>query len=246
MLAVDGVSVAFGGVKALDQVSFEVEEGVVCGVIGPNGAGKTTLFDVVSGLGRPVEGRVRVDGRDVTGLPPVRRARAGVRRTFQRTQVFGRLTVEDNVLAALDWHGGGGGLAADLVGLPARRRLERDRRERVAEVLELCGLDGQREAYAAALPVGGRRLVELARALADRPRLLLLDEPTSGLDAAQTARLAEVVRSLETTVLLVEHDMGFVMDVCDRIVVLDLGRVIAAGPPAEIREDPVVRAAYLG
>ncbi|MEV4568429.1 ABC transporter ATP-binding protein [Nonomuraea sp. NPDC049419] len=246
MLAVDGVSVVFGGVKALDQVSFEVDEGVVCGVIGPNGAGKTTLFDVVSGLRRPVEGRVRVHGRDVTGLPPVRRARAGVRRTFQRTQVFGRLTVEDNVLAALDWHGGGGGLAADLVGLPARRRLERDRRERVAEVLELCGLDGQREAYAAALPVGGRRLVELARALADRPRLLLLDEPTSGLDAAQTARLAEVVRSLETTVLLVEHDMGFVMDVCDRIVVLDLGRVIAAGPPAEIREDPVVRAAYLG
>ncbi|MEV0384256.1 ABC transporter ATP-binding protein [Nonomuraea sp. NPDC050643] len=246
MLAVEGVSVAFGGVRALDGVSFEVSEGLVCGVIGPNGAGKTTLFDVVSGLRRPSAGRVSVAGGDLTGVSPVRRARAGLRRTFQRTQVFGRLTVADNVLAALDWHGGGGGLAADLAGWPARRRLERERRERVAEVLELCGLTPLRDAYAAALPVGQRRLVELARALADRPRLLLLDEPTSGLDAGQTARLAEVVRALETTVLLVEHDMGFVMGTCDRIVVLDLGKVIATGTPAEIREDPVVRAAYLG
>ncbi|MEU6727873.1 ABC transporter ATP-binding protein [Nonomuraea wenchangensis] len=251
MLAIEGVSVAFGGVRALEEVSFEVPEGQVCGVIGPNGAGKTTLFDVVSGLRRPDAGRVRLRGRDLTGTSPAARARAGVRRTFQRTQVFGRLTVADNVLAALDWHEserrwGGGGLAADLAGWPGRRRRERERRERVAEVLELCGLTPLREAYAAALPVGRRRLVELARALADRPALLLLDEPTSGLDAAQTARLAEVVRALETTVLLVEHDMGFVMDVCDRVVVLDLGRVIAAGVPAAVREDPVVRAAYLG
>ncbi|TDE32042.1 ABC transporter ATP-binding protein [Nonomuraea mesophila] len=246
MLAVEGVSVAFGGVRALDQVSFEVGAGLVCGVIGPNGAGKTTLFDVVSGLRRPSEGRVRLAGRDLTGVSPVRRARAGLRRTFQRTQVFGRLTVADNVLAALDWHGGGGGIAADLAGWPGRRRRERERRERVAEVLESCGLTPLRDAYAAALPVGGRRLVELARALADRPELLLLDEPTSGLDGGQTARLAQVVRAVRTTVLLVEHDMGFVMDVCDRVIVLDLGKVIAAGTPAEIRQDPVVRAAYLG
>ncbi|WP_241563786.1 ABC transporter ATP-binding protein [Nonomuraea polychroma] len=246
MLAVESVSVAFGGVRALDQVSFEVAAGQVCGIIGPNGAGKTTLFDVVSGLRRPSAGRVSVAGRDLTGVSPVKRARAGLRRTFQRTQVFGRLTVADNVLAALDWHGGGGGLAADLVGWPARRRHEQERRERVTEVLRLCGLDGLRDAYAAALPVGQRRLVELARALADRPALLLLDEPTSGLDAGQTTRLGEVVRSLNTTVLLVEHDMGFVMDTCDRIVVLDLGKVIATGTPAEIRENPVVRAAYLG
>jgi branched-chain amino acid transport system ATP-binding protein len=246
MLAVEGVSVAFGGVRALDQVSFEVAEGQVCGVIGPNGAGKTTLFDVVSGLRRPSAGRVSVAGRDLTGVSPVKRARAGLRRTFQRTQVFGRLTVADNVLAALDWHGGGGGLAADLVGWPGRWRRERERRERVAEVLEMCGLTPLRDAYAAALPVGQRRLVELARALADRPALLLLDEPTSGLDAGQTTRLGEVVRALDTTVLLVEHDMGFVMETCDRIVVLDLGKVIATGAPAEIRQDPVVRAAYLG
>ncbi|GAA3617090.1 ABC transporter ATP-binding protein [Nonomuraea rosea] len=246
MLAVDGVSVWFGGVKALDEVSFEVDEGCVQGVIGPNGAGKTTLFDVVSGLCRPSEGRVSLAGHDLTRVSPVKRARAGLRRTFQRTQVFGRLTVADNVLAALDWHGGGGGLAADLAGWPGRRRLERERRERVAEVLELCGLTGLRDAYAAALPVGQRRLVELARALADRPRLLLLDEPTSGLDADQTVRLAAAVRALGTTVLLVEHDMGFVMETCDRIVVLDLGRVIATGTPEAIRQDPVVRAAYLG
>ncbi|MER6944645.1 ABC transporter ATP-binding protein [Nonomuraea sp. NPDC000554] len=246
MLAVQGVSVAFGGVRALDEVSFEVPEGQVCGVIGPNGAGKTTLFDVLSGLRRPSAGRVRVAGEDLTSVSPVKRARAGLRRTFQRTQVFGRLSVADNVLAALDWHGGGGGLLADLAGWPVRRRLERERRERAEEVLELCGLAGVRDAYAAALPVGQRRLVELARALADRPVLLLLDEPTSGLDADQTARLRQVVAALDTTVLLVEHDMGFVMDTCDRLVVLDLGKVIATGTPAEIRDDPVVRAAYLG
>lgn len=246
MLGVQDVSVAFGGVRALDGVSFEVPEGQVCGVIGPNGAGKTTLFDVVSGLRRPDAGRVSVGGVDLTGTSAVRRARLGVRRTFQRTQVFGRLTVAGNVLAALDWHGGGGGLAADLVGWPARRRLERERGERVAEVLELCGLTGLRDVHAAALPVGRRRLVELARALADRPRLLLLDEPTSGLDAEQTARLREVVAALDTTVLLVEHDMSFVMETCDRLVVLDLGRVIASGTPDEVRGDPVVRAAYLG
>lgn len=246
MLAVQDVSVGFGGVKALSEVSFEVPRGQVCGVIGPNGAGKTTLFDVVCGLRRPTSGRVSVEGVDVTGVSPVRRARAGLRRTFQRTQVFGRLTVADNVLAALDWHGGGGGLLADLVGGPARRRLARERGERAAEVLELCGLTALRDAYAAALPVGQRRLVELARAIADHPRLLLLDEPTSGLDADQTVRLREVIAALDTTVLLVEHDMGFVMDTCDRLVVLDLGRTIASGTPAEIRDDPVVRAAYLG
>ncbi|WP_084779652.1 ABC transporter ATP-binding protein [Planobispora rosea] len=245
-LTVEAVSVSFGGVRALSDVSFEVPPGQVCGVIGPNGAGKTTLFDVISGLRRPVSGSVSVAGRDTTAVPAVRRARGGLRRTFQRTQVFGRLTVADNVLAAMEWRGGGGGLLADLAGWPARRRLERERRRRVEEVLALCGLTELRDAYAASLPVGQRRLVELARALADDPALLLLDEPTSGLDADQTARLGEVVRSLDTTTLLVEHDMGFVMEVCDRLVVLDLGRVIAVGTPAEIRDDPAVRAAYLG
>ncbi|RJL21688.1 ABC transporter ATP-binding protein [Bailinhaonella thermotolerans] len=245
-LAVEGVSVAFGGVKALSEVSFEVPAGQRWGVIGPNGAGKTTLFDVISGLRRPTAGRVLVGGRDVTGVPAVRRARGGLRRTFQRTQVFGRLTVRDNVLAALEWEGGGGGLPADLVAWPSRRRLESRRRERAEEVLTRCGLADLRDSYAASLPVGQRRLVELARAIVASPSLLLLDEPTSGLDADQTARLGEIVRGLGTTVLLVEHDVGFVMDTCDHLVVLDLGKVIAAGPPSVVRHDPVVRAAYLG
>ncbi|MEU4834999.1 ABC transporter ATP-binding protein [Streptosporangium sp. NPDC023615] len=246
MLDVDAVSVAFGGVRALADVSFEVPRGQVCGIIGPNGAGKTTLFDVISGLRRPTSGTVSVAGREITGTPALRRARDGVRRTFQRTQVFGRLTVADNVLTAMEWRGGGGGLPADLAGWRGRRRLERERGERVDEMLELCGLTALRATPAAALPAGLRRMVELARALADAPSLLLLDEPTSGLDADQTARIAEVVRGLGTTILLVEHDMGFVMDICEHLVVLDLGRVIASGTPAEIRRDPVVRAAYLG
>ncbi|WP_433515372.1 ABC transporter ATP-binding protein [Nonomuraea sp. CA-143628] len=178
--------------------------------------------------------------------PAIRRARDGLRRTFQRTQVFGRLTVLDNVLAALEWHGGGGGLLADLVGWPARRALERTRRERADEVLALCGLTDLRDAYAASLPVGRRCLVELARALADRPALLLLDEPASGLDTDQAARLRDIVTSLDITVLLVEHDMAFVMYVCHRLVVLDLGPVIASGTPAQIRDEPAVRTAYLG
>lgn len=246
MIAVEDVGVRFGGVHALSGVSFAVEEGRTCGVIGPNGAGKTTLFDVVTGLRRPTTGTVRLRGEDVTATGAVRRARLGVRRTFQRPQVFGRLTVLENVLAAVEWRGGGGGLPADLVGLRARRRAEAARRERAAEVLDRCGIGALSGAYAADLPIGQRRMVELARAVADEPSVLLLDEPTSGLDGEQAERFASVVRGLDATVLLVEHDVGFVMAACERIVVLDLGRVIADGEPAAVREDPAVRAAYLG
>ncbi|MFF5259329.1 ABC transporter ATP-binding protein [Actinomadura viridis] len=246
MIEVDDVSVRFGGVRALTGVSLTVERGQTCGLIGPNGAGKTTLFDVVGGLRRPTSGTVRLAGVDVTGSGAVRRSRLGLRRTFQRPQVFGRLTVLENVLAAAEWHGGGGGLAADLVGWPARRRLERRRRERAAAVLERCGIADLSGAYAADLPIGRRRMVELARAIVDDPAVLLLDEPTSGLDADQAALFASVVAGLDATVLLVEHDVGFVMAACERVVVLDLGEVIADGEPARIRDDPAVRAAYLG
>jgi branched-chain amino acid transport system ATP-binding protein len=245
-IGVANIQVRFGGVRALSDVTFAVEEGGTCGVIGPNGAGKTTLFDVITGLRRPSSGTVRLRGDDVTRTGAVRRSRLGLRRTFQRPQVFGRLTVLENVLAAVEWRGGGGGLGADLVAWPARRRLERDRRERAGEVLDRCGLGDLREAYAAELPIGQRRMVELARAVVDRPSVLLLDEPTSGLDADQAGRFAAVLRDLDATILLVEHNVGFVMDACERVVVLDLGRVIADGPPARVRADPVVRAAYLG
>jgi ABC-type branched-subunit amino acid transport system ATPase component len=165
-------------------------------------------------------------------------------------QTFGWLTVEDNVLAALEWEGGGGGLLADLVASPTRRRRERRRRERVDQVLEECGLTVVRGESAGSLPIGLARMVEVARALIAEPKVLMLDEPTSGLDEAEAARLGERIQALraggECAVVLVEHDVGFVMEQCDRIVVLDLGTVLATGTPADIQQNAAVRAAYLG
>ncbi|MCZ7534713.1 MAG: ABC transporter ATP-binding protein [Acidimicrobiia bacterium] len=249
-LDLDSVVVRFGGVTALDGVDLTVEASELCGLIGPNGAGKTTLFDVVSGITGPDAGRVHLSGRDVTGWSPTRRARAGLRRTFQRVQTYGWLSVEDNVVAALDWRGGGSGLLGDLVGAPGRRRRESERRTRAREVLEQCGLSALRDAPAGSLPIGVSRLVELARAIADPPRVLMLDEPTSGLDEAEADRLGELIdtvrRAEGCAVLLVEHDVGFVLGRCDRVVVLDLGSVLTSGSPAEVRDDPSVRTAYLG
>jgi branched-chain amino acid transport system ATP-binding protein len=244
------VGVRFGGIAALDGASLHVGDGEICGLIGANGAGKTTLFDVISGVRRPDRGKVRLAGDDVTSWSAHRRARAGLRRTFQRVQVFGWLTVEENLLVATEWRGGGGGVLGDLVAVPGRRRREDERRERAEEVLERCGLLAVRHEPAARLPIGQARLVELGRALVDRPTLLLLDEPASGLDHAEAERFAGIVRSLRddegTSVLLVEHDVGFVMEHCDRVVVLHLGRVLAEGSPDEVRADPAVRDAYLG
>ena len=244
------IGVRFGGIAALDGASLQVRQGEICGLIGANGAGKTTLFDVISGVRRPDLGRVRLAGVDVTSWSAHRRARAGLRRTFQRVQLFGWLTVEENLLVATEWRGGGGGVLGDLAAVPGRRRREAERRERADAVLERCGLTDLRHDPAARLPIGLARLVELGRALVDQPSILLLDEPASGLDTAEAERFAEVVRSLRddegTSVLLVEHDVGFVMDHCDRVVVLHLGRVLAEGSPASVRNDPAVREAYLG
>ncbi|WP_455360454.1 ABC transporter ATP-binding protein [Streptomyces sp. SYSU K21746] len=245
-----GIGVRFGGIRALEGMSAGVRAGEVCGLIGPNGAGKTTLFDVLSGIRRPDEGRVLLDGTDITRRSPVWRARHGVRRTFQRQQLFGQLTVSDNLVVAQEWRGGGGGLAADLCAAPTRRTREAKRRERAAAVLRDCGLDALADAYAGGLPVGRARMVELARALADPPRVLLLDEPASGMSAHERAQLAAVVRHLADelgcAVLLVEHNVAFVMELCTRVVVLDLGAVLAEGGAADVRENPAVRDAYLG
>lgn len=231
-LEVEGVTVAYGGNRALDGVGLAAEPGRVTGLIGPNGAGKSTLFDVVSGLRRPSSGRVLLDGRDVTRMGPARRARRGLARTFQRLELFGRLSVRDNLL-----------VAAELG--PERRRAARA----VDEVVDRLGLGGVADQPADALPTGVARLVEVGRALTVRPALLLLDEPAAGQDAAETERFAALLRSLArdgTAVVLVEHDMGLVMSVCDEVHVLDLGKVIAAGPPEVIRNDETVLAAYLG
>jgi branched-chain amino acid transport system ATP-binding protein len=249
VLDVRSVTKRFGGVVALRGVSLRVELGEVCGLIGPNGAGKTTLFDIVSGMTAPTSGSVFFDGGDVTRQLPERRARAGVRRTFQRAQLYSRLTVEDNVLASMEWRGGGGGLLADLVGAPTRRRRETERRARTESVLEACGLTSLRHKQAGSLPIGQARLVELARAIADEPRLLLLDEPTSGLSSHEAQRFAEQIHRLKlagVAVVLVEHDVGFVMSQSDRVVVLNLGAVLAEGTPNEIQSHPDVRHAYLG
>jgi branched-chain amino acid transport system ATP-binding protein len=250
VLELDNIGVRFGGVVGLDGVSLRVSEGEVCGLIGPNGAGKTTLFDVISGMRTPQQGSVTMDGVDVTGLSAPNRARRGIRRTFQRVQTFGWLSVEDNVLTALEWHGGGGGLAGDLLALPSRKRRERQRRERVDHILGLCGLTDIRKASAGSLPIGQARMVEFARAIVETPRLLLLDEPTSGLEEAEVDRLAQSMRALlgehECAVILVEHDMHFVMGECNPIVVLDQGRLLCSGSPEEIRTNEEVQAAYLG
>jgi branched-chain amino acid transport system ATP-binding protein len=245
-----GVTVRFGGVVALDDVSVRLVHGETCGIIGPNGAGKTTLFDVLSGVRRPSSGVVRVGGRTVGRGGAAHIARLGVRRTFQRQQVFGWLSVRDNVLVALESEGGGGGLLADVVRLPARTRRESQRRARVETALELCGLTAIADRPAGTLDIGRSRLVELARAIVARPAVLLLDEPTSGLEAHEAEQLGSIVEALRAdhgcAIAVVEHDVDFIVAHCQRIVVLHLGRVIADGPPDVVRAMPDVQSAYLG
>jgi ABC-type branched-subunit amino acid transport system ATPase component len=249
-LRLDGITVRFGGITALAGVSLDARAGEVLGIIGPNGAGKTTLFDVIAGVRTPNDGRVVLGDRDITRLSDTARARLGLRRTFQRVQAFGWLTVEDNVLTALEWRGGGGGFVADLVYSPTRRRHERARRAHVEEVLERCGLLSVRKELAGSLPIGIARMVEFARAVVDPPKLLMLDEPASGLDETEVARLGTEIQAVRSeagcAVLLVEHNAAFVMEQSDRVVVLNLGQVLAEGTPSEVQANPAVREAYLG
>jgi len=249
-LAVHEVQVRFGGIMAIDGASLSVAPGQVTGLIGPNGAGKTTLFDVISGLRAPQRGRVLLDGQDITGWSAMRRSRAGIQRTYQVLQMFGWLSVLDNVTAALDWKGGGGGFLADLVALPTRRTRSDARREQAMDALEQCGLAGLADKPAGSLPIGLGRMVELARATVDQPKVLLLDEPTSGLDATESGRLGERIAAIaadhECGIVLVEHDMDFLMRQCHHVVVLDLGQVLTQGTPDDVRSDPTVRGAYLG
>jgi branched-chain amino acid transport system ATP-binding protein len=250
LISVDDVTVRFGGVIAVNRASMAVPAGEIRGLIGPNGAGKTTLFDTITGMRAPTSGTVHFDGVDITSRSAVWRSRNGIRRTFQRQQPFGWLSVEDNVLVALDYRGGGGGLVADLVAFPTRRNIESERRARARAVVEQCGLTDVRDVAAGKLSIGKIRLLELARAIVDEPRALLLDEPTSGLEEHESHRFAQIVRDYRdrtgAAVLLVEHDVPFVMGLCDRVTVLNLGEVIAEGTTDEVANNPAVRAAYLG
>ena len=248
LLKVRDVTRRFGGLTAVDGVSFDVHEGAIKAVIGPNGAGKSTLFNVMTAFDRPDEGEILFDGDSVVGMRPHRIVRAGIARTFQNTQLFEEMTALENVMTGAHAITRTGFLSAAFR-LPWTLREEADVAEESARLLRLVGLEEWSSAPAADLPHGLRRLLEIARALATRPRLLLLDEPAAGLNSAETAALAEAlyrIRDRGITVVVVEHDMGLVMEVSDEIVVLDRGRKIAEGPPLLIQKDPVVIAAYLG
>jgi branched-chain amino acid transport system ATP-binding protein len=247
-LAVRDLAVRFGGVTALEAVSFEVRPGSITSVIGPNGAGKTTAFNAITGYLRPAGGRITYDGAPLTGLRPSAIAQRGIVRTFQRTSVFPALSVEDNVLTGMHLRGTAGFLEV----LAGRRRLAAEEKglgEEAAAILAFVGLGHRRREVASALPYGEQRLVELAVALAARPRVLLLDEPGAGMTGAEktvVSRLIRKIREQGVTVLLVEHDMRMVMGISDTVIALNGGRVIAEGPPAAIQSHPDVIRAYLG
>ncbi len=249
LLEVRGISVRFGGILALDQVSFAVGEGQIVGLIGPNGAGKTTLFNVLSRLYRPAEGDIRFDGRSLLALPAHRIATVGIGRTFQNLALFRSMTVLENVMVGAHCTGASSFLG-NALGLPAVRQEERGLREGASRMLGLLGLEEVAHRPIASLPFGTQKRAEIARALASTPKLLLLDEPAGGLNHEEVAALGALLRrireALGLTILLVEHHMSFVMGISDQVVALDFGRVIAQGTPAAVQADEAVIGAYLG
>ncbi len=244
LLDVQGLRVTYGGVVAVNDVDLRIDEGEVFGLIGPNGAGKTSMIDALTGYHRPAAGTVSFAGRDITRMRPYRRSRAGLARTFQSVELFDDLTVDENLLVASE-HAGVRHALRDLF-LPAQ---EPDRTA-VDWAVSVCGLEEIVDRYPREISTGQRKLVGVARALAQSPRLVLLDEPAAGLDTDESLALGERLRSLPdehgVTVLLVDHDMGLVLGVCDRILVLDFGKRIAQGTPEQVRSDPGVLEAYLG
>jgi branched-chain amino acid transport system ATP-binding protein len=248
VLSIEQVTVHFGGLVAISDLNFKVHDGEIVGLIGPNGAGKTTAFNVFTGFLKPAQGEVRYRGTLLNGLKPHEIADLGLVRTFQRTSIFQNNTVFENVLIGLHRRGRSG-VWDTLLALPREKIAERELVDDAHEILRLVGLERRATEVAGALPYGEQRLLGVGLALAAQPSMLLLDEPVSGMNTSETAKvmnLVETIRASGVTILLVEHDMPMVMQVSDRIVVLNYGRIIAEGPPALIQRNPEVIRAYLG
>jgi len=249
ILHLEGVSRSFGGLMAVGDVGFSVQAGEIFGLIGPNGAGKTTLFNLISGLTPVSAGRISFLGQNILGIAPHKVASMGMARTFQNIRLFSGMSVLDNVRAPMQAFAETG-LLSDLLGLPASRAQEKEIRSKALQLLGLVGLESKALDVASSLPYGERRRLEIARALALRPKLLLLDEPAAGLNLAEKAELSSFIRGLRTrfdlTVLIIEHHVPLVMGLCDRLAVLNFGRLICQGKPEDVRSDQCVIDAYLG
>jgi branched-chain amino acid transport system ATP-binding protein len=248
LLEVDDVTIRFGGLTALDSVTFDIHEGEILGLIGPNGAGKTTCFNVMTGVYQATSGQVRLDGTPLAKMKRHKITKLGMARTFQNIRLFRSMTVLENVMVGADAHSKVGFFDA-LFRTPRHRHTEGEAHDRAKELLDIVGIRARHDELAANLSYGDQRRLEIARAMATGPKLLCLDEPAAGFNPAEKQRLMELIRKVRDqgyTVLLIEHDMRLVMGVTDRIVVLEFGRKIAEGTPAEIRDNPAVIAAYLG
>ncbi|WP_296606506.1 ABC transporter ATP-binding protein [Nocardioides sp.] len=248
LLEVDNATLRFGGLTALNEVSFDIKEGEILGLIGPNGAGKTTCFNAMTGVYQLTSGEIRFDGGSLAKLKRHNITKLGMARTFQNIRLFKAMTVLENVMVGADAHSKVGFWEA-LFRLPRHRRTESASLARAKELLDLVGITARHDELASNLSYGDQRRLEIARAMATNPKLLCLDEPAAGFNPAEKQRLMELIRKVRdrgVTVLLIEHDMRLVMGVTDRIVVLEFGRKIAEGTPAEIRDNPAVIAAYLG
>lgn len=248
ILKVDHITQRFGGLVALSDINMEIGKGEIIGIIGPNGAGKTTLFNIVTGIYSPTEGNIFLAGQDITGQKPHRITAMGFARTFQNIRLFPKMTVLDNVILGMHTRTKSN-LFDAVLRLPRQHAEEKRNRERAFEILKLLDLYDVRYNMSTALPYGSQRKLEIARALASEPKLLLLDEPAAGMNATETEDLMNIVRKLKSmgyTILLIEHDMKFVMSICERLYVLDHGCMISQGTADEVRRDPKVIEAYLG
>ncbi|MBR6770007.1 MAG: ABC transporter ATP-binding protein [Lachnospiraceae bacterium] len=249
LLEVNNLTISFGGLRAVDGFQLQIKKGQLYGLIGPNGAGKTTVFNLLTGVYKPNEGIVKLDGQDITGLRTIEINKAGIARTFQNIRLFKELTVLDNVKVGLHNHYHYNTIEG-ILRLPRYHRVEREMNERAMELLKVFGLDNEADFLASNLPYGKQRKLEIARALATNPKLLLLDEPAAGMNPNETGELMDMIRfvrdEFQMTVLLIEHDMKLVSGICEELTVLNFGRVLTQGETATVLNDPQVITAYLG